>query len=100
MMARRKLRYNICNSKKISNFQKNFTNHRVRSFHCLNNNYVFSSWFCDGINDCGDASDESYGCDQVKFKLNKFLINIVVWIYVYVMIVKRFLISGSKEDLM
>lgn len=51
---------------------KNFTNQRVRSFHCINNNYVFPSWFCDGINDCGDGSDEAYGCDQAKCGIGNF----------------------------
>ncbi|XP_065210725.1 vitellogenin receptor-like [Planococcus citri] len=51
---------------------KNFTNQRVRSFHCINHNYVFPSWFCDGINDCGDGSDEAYGCDQAKCGIGNF----------------------------
>ena len=35
---------------------------RMKQFKCTNNKYVPGYYMCDGIDGCGDNSDESNGC--------------------------------------
>lgn len=36
------------------------------TFRCNNGKYIDNRWFCDQlVQDCGDLSDESFGCNKV-----------------------------------
>lgn len=42
----------------------------IESFHCENGRCVNSNWHCDGVDDCGDFSDEVECAERCSFLLD------------------------------
>lgn len=52
--------------------------HGFDQFFCLNGVTLNLEKFCDGINDCGDYSDETFGCNKVSLYIYIFFNSLVL----------------------
>ena len=48
----------------------------MKQFKCTNNKYIPASYMCDGIDGCGDNSDEIKGCTGTICKVKRIMIKL------------------------